>query len=200
MNKFVASVVLIVLVAGCQTPLIKPAAPKVLLPADRAVMQTMIYTGRMDTVFAATIAVLQDVGWKLDVVDRPAGLIRATTARKNESLGPEDERELNLQTRQETTRLHEDVTKKWARWQELVIHTEPWNVGNQTRQRIVMTQRGTLPAMSYYEEQGGVWYRRGRSVLIHAPPAEQAVEVELPEAYRDLFERIEKALRQRQGM
>lgn len=200
MKNILMGLVVVVALAGCQSPLVKPPEPKVLLPADRAAMQTMIHTGRLDMVFAATIAVLQDTGWKLEVVDKPAGLIRATTARKNESLGPEDERELNLQTRQETTRLHADVTKKWARWQELVIHTEPWDSGNQTRQRIVMTQRGTLPAMSYHEEQNGTWYRRGRSVLIHAPPAEQSVEVELPEAYRDLFERIEKALRQRQGL
>ena len=200
MNKINSAALLALLLAGCQTPFIKPAEPKLPLPAERAAMQTMIFTGRVDLVFAATIAVLQDVGWRLDVVDKPAGLIRATTAHKNESLGPEDELGLNLQTRQETIRLHADVTQKWSRWQELVIHTEPWNGGAQTRQRIILTLRGTLPAMSYHEEQGGAWYRRGRDVLIHAPPVEQAVEVELPEAYRDLFERIEKALRQRQGL
>ncbi|MCX6995716.1 MAG: hypothetical protein NTV49_01190, partial [Kiritimatiellaeota bacterium] len=85
---------------------------------------------------------------------------------------------------------------RWLRWQELVIHTEAWRT-EQVRQRIVMTLRGTLPAMSYNEEQGGAWYRRGRNVLIHAPPEEQTVEVSLPEAYGDLFERIEKALRER---
>jgi hypothetical protein len=197
MKNFLLLLAVTALLAGCQTPPAQPAAPKVLLPADRAAFQTMIYTGKLDAVFAATIAVLQDVGWKLESVDKSAGLIRAATARRNESLGPEDERELNLQTRRETTRLHADITKKWARWQELVIHTEPWQGGGQTRQRIVLTQRGTLPAMSYYEEQNGAWYRRGRSVLIHAPPAEQSVEVDLPEAYRDLFDRIEKALRLR---
>jgi hypothetical protein len=198
MNKFIAAAAVLLVGAGCQTPLLRPPEPKLPQPAERAAMQTMVFTGKVDTVFSATIAVLQDTGWKLDVVDKPAGLIRAVTARKTESLGPEDERELNLQTRQETIRLHADITQKWARWQELVIHTEPWSGGAQTRQRIVLTLRGTLPAMSYYEEQNGTWYRRGRSVLIHAPPAEQAVEVDLPEAYRDFFERIEKALRQRQ--
>jgi hypothetical protein len=52
--------------------------------------------------------------------------------------------------------------------------------------------------MSYHEEQDSAWYRRGRDVLIHAPAVEQTVEVSLPEAYRDLFERVENALRQRQ--
>ena len=198
MKKILVSFTVALLLAGCRTPAPQAVEVKAIAPADRAAMQTLIHTGRLDAVFAATISVLQDLGWKLETVDKPAGLIRAATARKNESLGPEDERELNLQTRHATTRLHADITKKWARWQELVIHSEPWQGGSQTRQRIVLTQRGTLPAMSYYEEQDGTWYRRGRSVLIHAPPAEQAVEVDLPEAYRDLFERIEKALRQRQ--
>ena len=192
--------VVLALGAGCHKLLPPPPpAPRLVSPDERAAMQTRILTGRYDAAFAATIAVLQDSGWNLDVVDKPAGIIRATTARKAESIGPEDERSLNLKTRRETIRLHSDITKKWARWQELVIHTEPWNGGSQTRQRIVMTLRGTLPAMSFSEEQGGTWYQRGRSVLIHAPPEEQMVEVDLPEAYDNLFERVEKALRQRQG-
>ena len=199
MNRFVCVATLFFALAGCQTPPPKAAAPKSLLPVDRAAFQATVFTGKLDVVFAATIAVLQDNGWRLDSVDRAAGLIRATSAHKIESLGPEDERELNLQTRRETVQRRADVTQKWSRWQELVIHTEPWDGGARTRQRIVLTLRGTLPAMSYHEEQGGAWYRRGRDVLIHAPPEEQAVEVTMPEAYRELFERIEKALRQRQG-
>ncbi len=187
------------LAAGCQK-LLPPAPPTPVLlsPEARAAMQTRIFNGRYERVFAATIATLQDTGWTLGVVDQLAGIIRATTLRKTESLGPEDERGLNLNTRREIIRLHADITKKWSRWQELLIHAEPWNHGSQTCQRIVMTLRGTLPAMSFYEEQGGAWYRHGRSVLIHAPPEEQAVEVDLPEAYADFFERIEQALRQRQ--
>ena len=54
--------------------------------------------------------------------------------------------------------------------------------------------------MSYSEEQGGTAFKKGRMVMIHAPPEEQSVEVIVPEAYRDLFERIEKAVRQRQSL
>lgn len=199
MNRCVCVAALFLVLAGCRTPPPKPTAPQAPLPVDRAAFQAMVFAGKLDVVFAATIAVLQDNGWRLDSVDRAAGLIRATSAHKTESLGPEDERELNLQTRRETVQRRADVTQKWSRWQELVIHTEPWDGGARTRQRIVLTLRGTLPAMSYHEEQSGAWYRRGRDVLIHAPPEEQAVEVTMPEAYRELFERIEKALRLRQG-
>lgn len=184
---------------GCQKLLPPiPPAPKIIAPDERAALQTHSFKGNYDVVFSAMIAVLQDRGWRLETVDKSAGLIRATTAHKNESLGPDDERVMNLQSREATIKRHTDVTQKWARWQELVIHTEPWGA-SQVRQRIILSLRGTLPAMSYHEEQGGTWYRRGRDVLIHAPPEEQAVEVDDPEAYRDLFERIEKALRQRQS-
>ncbi len=199
MHRFIYLAPLLVMLAGCQTPPPKPALPRSALPPDRAAFQTMIYTSKLDIVFSATIAVLQDIGWRLDSVDKAAGLIRATTAHKTEALGPDDERELDLQTRRETVKHHADVTQKWSRWQELVIHTEPWDGGAHTRQRSVMTLRGTLPAMSYHVEQDGAWYRRGRDILIHAPPEEQSVEVTMPEAYRDLFERTEKAMRQRQG-
>jgi uncharacterized protein YceK len=69
MKKFLLLLAVTALLAGCQTPPAQPAAPKVLLPADRAAFQTMIYTGKLDAVFAATIAVLQDVGWKLESVE-----------------------------------------------------------------------------------------------------------------------------------
>lgn len=197
-NTLVLLGIVLALGTGCQK-LLPPAppAPKIVSPDERAALQTHSFTGNYDVVFAATIAVLQDRGWRLETVDKTAGLIRATTAHKNESLGPDDERVMNLQSRQATIKRHTDVTQKWARWQELVIHAEPWGT-SQVRQRIILSLRGTLPAMSYHEEQDGRWYQRGRDVLIHAPPEEQTVEVDIPEVYRDLFDRIEKALQQRQ--
>ena len=186
------------ILTGCQHVSAPVPAPLSLTPAERAKIQTHAYTGSYDVVFAATIAVLQDRGWRLESVDKPAGLIRANTAKRAESLGPEDEKTTDLKSRQEAVKLHADVSRKWSRWTELVIHTEPWPAG-QVRQRIVMNQRGVLPAMSYAEEQGGTLLKRGRMVMVHAPPEEQTVEVALPEAYGDLFERIEKALRERQS-
>ena len=165
---------------------------------ERADMQTKFYASSYDSVFSATIAVLQDLGWQLASVDKPAGLIRATTARRLESLGPEDEKVLNAATRRDVVKQHADVSQKWSRWKELVIHTERWQDGR-VRQRIVLNLRGILPAMSYSEKQGGGLFSQGRNVIINAPPVEQMVEVLIPEAYRDVQERIDKAVLQRQG-
>lgn len=179
--------------SACQAPkpLPPPAAP--MAPEARTAMQSHQYAAGMDTVFAATVAVLQDLEWNLDTVDRAAGLIRASTARKPDFLGPEEEQDLGLVERQRLAKARADAPRKWSRWTELVIHMEPWPGGG-TRQRIVMSRRGTLPAMSYYERQGGGWLGGGKPVLIHAPPEEQRVEVNVAEAYTDLFERIGKAL------
>jgi len=184
---------------GCKTLPPPAPIPVVTNPEDRAKMQTNIYTGKYDVAFASTLAVLQDLAWRLESVDKAAGIIRATTARHTEALGPNDEQTTDLKTRQQVIGRHTDVTQKWSRWTELVIHTEPWGT-DQVRQRIVMSLRGTLPPMSYSEEQGGTAFTRGRAVTIHAPAEEQSVEVSVPEAYGDLFERIEKAIRVRQGM
>lgn len=172
-----------------------PAAPT---PDERRTMQTHSYAAGVDTVFAATIAVLQDLGWNLDTADRAAGILRASTQRRLEALGPQDEKQHDLTVRRKVVEERSDVAKKWTRWQELIIHTEPWTQG-QTRQRIVMNLRGTLPAMSYRDRIEGGFMQRGREVMINAPPVEQTVEVELAEAYADMFERISAAVSQRRS-
>ena len=201
MNKriFAAAVGLAVsMLAACRS-VQTPATRSVEISAEeRARMQTTVYTGSYETVFASTLAVLQDQGWHFDTVDKPAGLIRATTERKTAALGPEDERSRDMAALQKTIRQNADVTKKWSRWKELVIHTEPWGANN-VRQRIVMNLRGSLPSMSYTEEQGGGLFTSGRMVTINAPPTEQTVEVAISEAYTDIFERVGKGLRQRQS-
>lgn len=184
------------LVSSCQhvSPPSLPQEPPLSIEQRRQ-MQTHIYDVGFDTVFASTIAVFQDLGWTLDTVDKPSGIIRATTAKRADAFGPEDEQIFDPRQRRETFAARADASKKWMRWREAVVHTEPWGRG--ARQRIVLTLRGSLPAMSYRDELGGGFFRRGREVLINAPPVEQSVEVTLAEAYGDLFERIEAAARQR---
>jgi hypothetical protein len=183
--------------AGCRTPPPPAAPPPALSPEQRADMQTRTFADPVDRIFAATIAVLQDLGWSLDAADRSAGILRASTARRLEILGPLDEQAMDLARRAKTARERADAPHKWTRWQELVIHVEPW-AGGGTRERIVMNLRGMLPARSYRERQGGGLFG-GREVTINAPPDEQVVEVQVPEAYADLFERIDKAAASRRG-
>ena len=44
--------------------------------------------------------------------------------------------------------------------------------------------------MSFQERLEGPWYGRGRDVLINAPALEQTVEIDMPEAYEAVFDRI----------
>lgn len=196
-RAFLTAAFCVSLAAGCKhvAPMPKAVQPPLSIE-ERQKLQTHKYNAPFDTVFAATIAVFQDLGWNLESVDKSSGIIRASTAKKTDSFGPEDEQDYDVQHRRETATYRSDPSKKWQRWREAVVHTEPWGKG--TRQRIVLSLRGALPAMSYYERQGGAFLRRGREVLINAPAVEQTVEVTLPEAYTDLFERIETAVRQRQ--
>lgn len=178
-----------------------PPAPPPHAPLSieqRRQMQTHNYDAGYDVVFASTIAVFQDLGWILETVDKPSGMIRATTAKKPDVFGPEDELDYDPQHRRETSAERAAAYKKWQRWREAMVHTEPWGAGS--RQRIVLTLRGSLPAMSYRDEMGGGLFRRGREVLINALPVEQTIEVTLPEAYSDFFERIQQAVNQRKAL
>lgn len=196
-RPFIAGMLAALAAGGCrQIPQVPAPSVPALSIEQRRAMQTRAYDAPADTVFAATIATLQDLGWTLDVADRAAGLIRASTQRRLEAFGPEDETQMNLAERKRTAEMRADVSKKWARWKEIVIHTESWGAAK-SRQRIVMNFRGTLPAMSYREKQGGDLLHRGREVLINAPATEQSVEVPVPEAYKDLFDRISEAVGQR---
>ena len=184
------------LFTGCKN--LAPTAKMVQPPLsveERRNLQSHSYDAPFDAVFAATIAVFQDLGWNLETVDKSSGIIRASTVKKTDAFGPEDEQDYDLQRRRETSAYRSDPSKKWQRWREAVVHTEPW--GNGTRQRIVLSLRGALPAMSYRERLGGSFMHPGREVIINAPAVEQTVEVTVPEAYNDFFERIAVAIRQR---
>lgn len=195
----VSAAVLIAAASGCTRlrPVTESVTPD-MSPEQRRSMQTHTHAAGTDVVFASTIAVLQDLGWTLDTADRAAGIIRASTPHRLEALGPQDERAHDLTVRRKTVEQRADVSKKWSRWQELIIHTEPWG-GGQTRQRMVMNLRGSLPAMSYKDRIEGGFMKRGREVMINAPPVEQTVEVEVTEAYTDMFDRISAAVSQRSG-
>lgn len=184
--------------AGCVSRQLSGPGPAAPDAESRAAMQTSIYTGRYDTVFAATVAVLQDLDWRLEAADKASGIIRGHTSRRFEPLGPEEQNATETRTQRRPARQNA-AAQKWSRWKEAVIHTEPWGEGR-TRQRIVLNLCGSLPATSHAETQGSGIFKAPKSVMIHDPPVEQTVEVLTPEPYRDLFERIEKAVRRRDAL
>jgi len=64
--------------AGLRRAEITPAAPSAALhSACGSAMQTKELEGDLDTGFAATISVLQDEGWQIEVVDKASGIIQA---------------------------------------------------------------------------------------------------------------------------
>ncbi len=194
------TLVLGVVLAGCRnTRLVMQETPlPALSPEQRREMQIRQWAAPMDAVFGATLAEIQDLGWTLDSVDKASGIIRASTVKKLEAFGPEDELYYDVGVRRQTAKSRSDVSRKWTRWMEAVIHIEPWGDGK-SRQRIVLNLRGTLPSMSYLEHQEGSGFSRGRDVMINAPAVEQSVEVELPEAYTELFDRVGTGIAQRKA-
>jgi len=182
----------IVALAGCQKPP-KPTRPITsagMAPEERSTMQTRIFSAPEDAVFAATVAVLQDLGWKLDTVDRASGMIRASTAKRLEPLGPKEENITSFEWRRTAIQKRTSEKDQWMRWDEMVAHIEKWPK-DQTSQRIVLSRRGSLPAMSYPARIDR------RDVIINAPAKEESVEIQLGDVYDTLFQRIEKAIRER---
>lgn len=188
---------LIGLLAGCtmKYPLMKPREPAPLTPEERNAMQSHVYPAPLDTVFASTIAVLQDIGWNLGTVDKASGLIKATTARRQEALSPKEEKITDYELRKKTVEKRSSAMDKWTRWEEMTIHSELWG-GSGVRQRIVMVRSGSLPPMTYVMK---ATEGKAKEVLVNAPAQEESVEILLPEAYQDMFERIQKAVTSRQA-
>ena len=198
-KEFVVFVLLMATVlTGCRNMRVAELEAQLpaLSPEQRREMQIQQWDVPMDVVFSATVAEIQDRGWTLDSVDKDAGIIRASTTKKLEAFGPEDEKYYDANIRKKTAKSRSDVSKKWTRWMEAVIHIEPWGTGK-SRQRIVLNLRGTLPSMSYLEKQEARGFNRGRDVMINAPAVEESVEVEFPEAYREIFDRVGTGIAQR---
>ena len=181
---------LLLLLTGCRSIKELPVINPPLSSADRAAIQSCMYYAPVDVVFSATIATLQDLGWALDTVDKASGLIRATTQKRLEPLGPQEERITDFEFRRQTIQKRTSEKDQWTRWEEMVIHTEPWSNG-QTRQRLVFNRHGSLPALSYKTKL------EGKEGMINAPAREERVEMELREVYADVFARITKAVSER---
>ena len=195
---FALAVGLTIALTGCRNMrVVEPEAqPPELSPEQRREMQTRQWDAPMDVVFSAAVDEIQDLGWTLDSVDKASGVIRASTAKRLEALGPEEEKFYDASVLKRKTKGRPDVA--WTRWMEAAIHIEPWGNGK-TRQRIVLNLRGLVPAMSYLKRQEARGFTRAHDVMVNAPAVEESVEVEFQETYRELFDRVGSGIAQRKA-
>jgi hypothetical protein len=166
---------------------------------QRAAMQTKELEGDFNTAFSATISVLQDEGWRIDVVDKNSGIIQASSLKSQDIIGPYQDwyAERDSKFRQKLIEEAEDKEIKlldWTRWQQLTSHIEPWGK-NTIRQRITITKNGTLPSNTYSFD-----YKKGKQKVTTTGGKEQSSVVENPVTYQFLFQLIQRAIFIRQGL
>ncbi len=161
---------------------------------QRAAMQTKELEGSFDTGFAATLSVLQDEGWQINVVDKSSGIIQANSLKRQSSIGPaedwyaeRDPKYINKIIKQAKKKGAELV--QWTRWEQITAHIEPWG-SNTIRERITITKYGSLPSNTYSYES------KTRTIGAR----EQSVVVENPATYQYLFQQIQRAVFIRQGL
>ncbi len=184
-------------VAGCASPDKPPAGAGAISTTERASMQTRVFTASVDTVFAATVAVLQDRDWKILKADLASGIIQAESRRRVEALGPKEESLTDRKARKKLVEERDSAADQWSRWDTLTVHIEPW--GNRVRERITMSRCGALPPMTYKKYINPSWFSKGREVTVNAPASEESAEMLFPEVYAEFFGQIEKAIGVRQA-
>lgn len=124
------------LLAACQTtPDVTKPPP--LSAMQREAMQTKEVPGDFETVFAATLSVLQDEGWQIDAVERESGVIQASSLKRQALWGPESDW-LYEQTSYRTSM----ISVPWTRWERLTARVEPWKEGT-VRVRITIVKCGS---------------------------------------------------------
>lgn len=167
---------------------------------QRSAMQTKELEGDFDTGFAATISVLQDEGWQIEVVDKASGIIQAVSLKHQDIVGPNEDwyaendagyRDAIIQDAKD----RKTAPAEWNRWEQLTCHIEPWGE-NRIRQRITITAVGSLPANTFsYAEK-----KKDKGNIVSVGGKEQSRIVEDPARYQYLFQQIQRAVFIRQGL
>jgi hypothetical protein len=173
--------------------------PPPLSSQQRAAMQTKELSGDFTTSFSATISVLQDEGWQIDVVDRESGIIQSSSLKRQDSIGPAEDWYAEQDAAYRDTlakkaRKAETALPEWTRWERLTAHIEPW--GSKTvRFRLTIIKCGSLATSTYNFSDD-----KGSPKTSVTGGKEQSLVVENPATYQYLFQQIQRAVFIRQGL
>jgi hypothetical protein len=188
------------LLGGCffGTGRLTPPPPP-LSSQQRAAMQTRELSGNFATAFSATLSVLQDEGWQIDVVDKESGIIQASSLRRQDTIGPGEDWYAEQESAYrdnlvKSARKNETAIPEWTRWERLTAHIEPWGK-NTVRHRITITKSGSLTPSTYsFSGKGG-----GQKISTTGGK-EQSLVIENPATYQYLFQQIQRAIFIREGL
>jgi hypothetical protein len=163
-------------------------------------MQTKELEGDFDTGFAATISVLQDEGWQIEVVDKASGIIQAVSLKHQDIVGPNEDwyAENDAGYRGNIVKEAKDrevPPSEWNRWEQLTCHIEAWGE-NRIRQRITITAFGSLPTNTV----SSAGKKKDKQTIVTSGGKEQSRIVEDPARYQYLFQQIQRAIFIRQGL
>lgn len=202
-NFFVPGLMCLALFSGCYS--VPPRVETRMTPMQRSAMQTKELPGTYQAAFRATISVLQDHGWSIDVVDMESGIIQASSTRRKEVVGPEDDYRADTdplieKTRRKLSRFKGSkkvASPMWTRWDKVTVHIEPWGE-NTVRERVTVVRAGSLPSGFYYYPCPKAFGYGKKKVRITGH--EQEVVVEDPQTYQALFQQIRKAIFVREAL
>ena len=173
--------------------------PPLLSIQQRAAMQTKEFQGDFDTGFSATISVLQDEGWQIEVVEKSSGIIQASSLKHQDMIGPKEDWYATNYSNYRDNMMKEFKDKgcalpEWTRWEQLTSHIENWGK-DRIRQRITITKFGFLPpnTFSYSEEEL-------QQKIVTTGGKEQSILLDNPTIYQYFFQRIQRAIFIRQGL
>lgn len=190
---------LALVIVGCATGP-KGSPPPPLTARQREQMQTKELQGSFEHVMSATIAVLQDNGWRIDTVDSDVGIIQAASLKRQALVGPHEDWMVN-QDPDYARKLQQDWEKyqkgkkdagpvqPWTRWEQLTAHAERWGT-QRTRLRINITKHGFAAPLTYGSNKQ-ITTESGKEVSQHLEDAA---------VYQFLFQEIQRALFVRQGL
>lgn len=187
------------LLNGCFAGTSRLTPPPPLSSQQRAAMQTKELSGDFTTAFSATLSMLQDEGWQIDVVDKASGIIQASSLKRQDSIGPSEDwyAEQDAAYRDnlaKKARKAETALPEWTRWERLTAHIEAW--GKKTvRFRLTIIKCGSLSSSTYSFSDN-----TGSQKTSTTGGKEQSLVIENPATYQYLFQQIQRAVFVREGL